>query len=470
MLAYFLPKLKSNKFLQILNKIFVSPYYIAFVAILVCLAEIFSFEFVAYYILIALSIVVPSLLLDDMSATIPATIMMHIAMSKKTFDNENTVLFGKNLPHFFIMFFIISVCLIGRLVIDLIKNKDRRKHYPRFTIGYVALLLAFVFGGAFSKYFDIKTVGFGFMEIAAIGGLYFYFIYTIDWKKYPKDNFAWIFLFFGLAISTEIIVLVAQNYQEITTGWGVRTNIGGTLAMTVGGAGYLTIKKKAYINWLFPICMLFILTCAGLTESRGGFISTLVIVIVCYILIMVFTNWVSRLTASIILVIFFTTFLLLYIFQNSFMMDKFGRILDLRIDDLDSYSSGRITIWKTGIKQWLENPAFGVGWLQTEWTHSKFPAAYHNTFVQLLASTGLIGLIAYIFHRFETIFVVFKKPNLEKVYAFICVMGLMVGSLLDCQFWQVWLGFGYSFLLAFIEGQDIRNDISQSILKIKNKN
>lgn len=454
MLSKFLPKLRDNKIIRIINKIFASPFYAGAVAILLCTAEIFSFEFVAYYILIGFSVVLPSLLLDDMTASIPAIVMLHIAMSKKTFDQETTVILGDNIHHFYIMFSFICISLIGRLIIDLVTEKERRKHYPRFLVGYVAVLIAYVMGGAFSKYYDAKTFGFGLLEFVSIGGFYFYFVYTIDWKKINKDYFAYLFLFFGLAISAEIIVLIAQKSEEITTGWGIRNDIGGTLAMTIGGAGYLAIKKKSYINWIFVIAMLFILVACALTESRGGFVATFIMVILCCVLLMVLSNWIKRLTGSLLIVSFIITFICLYIFRHEMMMAMFGRLLEVDIKNLDDFSSGRITIWKIGIEQWKENKAFGVGWLQTTFAEFKFPPRYHNTYIQLLAATGIVGICAYALHRFEIVFVTFRRPNYEKIFALICIVGLMTANIFDCHFFNIWLGFGYSFLLAFIEGKD----------------
>ena len=459
MLTKLFPTIRDQKIVRIINKVFASPFYIGFVAILVCLAEIFSFEFIAYYVLISLSIVFPSFFLDDMTASIPGITMLHIAMSKKTFDQENTIILGNNIHHFYIMFSLICIFLIGRLAFDITVEKERR-HFPRFLIGYVALLISYLMGGAFSKYYDIKTFGFGLLEIASIGGFYFYFVYTIDWKNFKKDYFAYLFFFFGLAISVETIVLIIQNSEEITTGWGIRNDIGGTLAMTIAGAGYLAVKKKAYINWLFVVGMLFILVACAFTESRGGFVATFVMTIVCSVLIMVFTNWVKRLTSSLIIVAFVVTFICLYIFKHEMMMERFGRILEIDIKNLDDFSSGRITIWKIGIEQWKENKAFGVGWLQTTFAEFKFPPRYHNTYIQLLASTGIVGIVAYTFHRFETIFVTFRRPNLEKVYALLCIIGLMIANLFDCHFFNIWLGFGYSFLVANLEWEE-RKQIEQ---------
>ena len=158
---------------------------------------------------------------------------------------------------------------------------------------------------------------------------------------------------------------------------------------------------------------------------------------------------------------------MLFIFQREFFMKYFGRITDISFDSLDDYSSGRLSIWKIGLEHFSSNPIFGVGWYQCTWHYHAFPPRYHNTFIQLMGATGLLGLLGYLFHRFETCFVVFKKITLEKSFALICIAGLMVANLVDCHFFNIWLGFGYGFLLAFMEGQEIKrkSDLEVNIQK-----
>lgn len=449
------PKLKDNKLITLLNKFLSSRLYIALVATLLATAEIFSLEFIIYYILIAFSIIIPSLLCFDMTALIPSAVMMHIAMSKKTFDENNTIVLGNNIVHFIIILVIVIIFMFGRLIFDLITNKDRRHHYPRFLIGFVVLGLAYIFGGSFTSYIDGKSMLFGLREILSICGFYFYFLYTIDWKSLRKDYFAYLFLFFGLAVSLEVWVFIFQGL-EVTTGWGIRNDVGGTLAISIPASGYLTIKKRGYINWLYSLLLFYLLTVTALTESRGGTMGASIMVITSVIMIMVFSHRWGRIYTATFFISYIVVFTLLFLFQTDFMMKYFGRAFGsgLSFDDLDEFSSHRFSIWKYGLEQWAHHPILGVGWYQCNYYSFIYPARYHNTYVQLLSSTGIIGLLAYLFHRFETLYVAFKKPTLEKTFAIICIMALMAISLVDCHFFNIWLGFGYGFLLAFIEGRN----------------
>ena len=147
--------------------------------------------------------------------------------------------------------------------------------------------------------------------------------------------------------------------------------------------------------------------------------------------------------------------MLVYVLDKPFINKYFYRLFDFKAE-LDEYSSGRLTIYKYGLEQWKNHPIFGVGWMECKVQYFVFPARYHDTYVQLLAATGSLGLIAYLYHRFETLLITFKKPSLEKTFALLLIMGLMLSSSVDCYFFNIWPGFSYAFLLAFIEGMNIR--------------
>jgi hypothetical protein len=84
------------------------------------------------------------------------------------------------------------------------------------------------------------------------------------------------------------------------------------------------------------------------------------------------------------------------------------------------------------------------------------PARYHNTYVQLLASCGSVGFFAYVYHRYDTLRMVFKEQNIEKYFLNLCISGLLLTSLLDCHFFNFGPGLTYSILLLLMEIDTLR--------------
>ena len=75
----------------------------------------------------------------------------------------------------------------------------------------------------------------------------------------------------------------------------------------------------------------------------------------------------------------------------------------------------------------------------------------HNTYIQILASCGIIGILTYIYHRIETIKLFFKTKNLSNILICITLIGFLLISLFDCHFHNMGPGFLYSALLILSE-------------------
>ena len=118
---------------------------------------------------------------------------------------------------------------------------------------------------------------------------------------------------------------------------------------------------------------------------------------------------------------------LLPILQN-FLTDGFG-------------DNGRFDLWKAGWNRFLESPLQGTGfyhsYINEEWNFRVMPYMYHNTLIQLLGATGILGVLAYAFHRLQTLKLILQKPTPYKLFAGICILGLLLFSLLDVLFFNI---------------------------------
>ena len=118
-------------------------------------------------------------------------------------------------------------------------------------------------------------------------------------------------------------------------------------------------------------------------------------------------------------------------------------------------------IYPEGIRIFLQNPVFGEGFYPStdkidEWSTvalltAIFPARWHNTVIQLLASCGLVGLGCYSVHRLQTIRLFWQKRNTDTVFIGISLFALLIMSLLDCHFFNIGPTLFYSGALAFAE-------------------
>ena len=123
--------------------------------------------------------------------------------------------------------------------------------------------------------------------------------------------------------------------------------------------------------------------------------------------------------------------------------------------------SGRFNLYKAGLKVFLDNPIFGQTFYpaagsmpefsDVEAFSSFFPPRWHNTVVQMLASCGAVGMLAYSFHRLDTIIYYFKHRTVSNTFIAISILTLLGMSLLDCHFFNVAPVFFYSMALTVME-------------------
>jgi len=459
MLVKLFPSLENNKIVVLLNKFLYSYFYVAFIALLTALTCIFGFEMYTYYIYVALGGILPCLFSKDMTPMIAPLGMAYSSVSLKTKDvTTGSTLFAGRWYHLFILLTLIAIFVGGRLIFELISNKEKRNYRPYLTYSYIAFGLCLICAGINTPYYSIKEFTFGLVEALALSGCYFLLIYLINWKDIKKDYYAYLTLFYGLALVLEVFVLrMMNNGEHIRTGWGVNNNVAGQLCICLAGPIYLAIKKK----WA-PIYLIsegFILLAAGLTNSRSGALMGTIICVASLVIFYIKVDKKKRIQSIIIGVVAISSFVAFAFIFIDIFKTGFAKLIGLESDPFSL--SGRDLIWKNGYENFLANPSFGLGWYQCQmgrsdyFTYSFIPARYHNTFFQIIGTCGLFGLIAYIYHRYQTVKMTFKKPTLEKTFVFISILGLLLTSLFDCHFFNLGPGLNYCIALAFIEGMSI---------------
>ena len=146
-----------------------------------------------------------------------------------------------------------------------------------------------------------------------------------------------------------------------------------------------------------------------------------------------------------------------------------------RTDYSNDYSNGRISIWKTGFKIFKDNKIFGIGFSNIlGYSKDRLPKsivskrnfeAFHNTYIDVLASQGIIGfIIVFVMFLYFTLLNIkkYKKIKMNADSAFLhsillsITITILVSSLFISQVFYVnnfvtfifWLiaGYLYTFL------------------------
>lgn len=208
-------------------------------------------------------------------------------------------------------------------------------------------------------------------------------------------------------------------------------------------------NKKKRIKWLIQIGCIILLTVAlFLTESRS------VLLLLLFFAFLQIIHLLSKKQNSTILIILVMAIIFLLINQTKISTLKLGNIVTSIVNGSDTVGY-RYTLWNAGIKMALDHPLAGVGigkfgqTLPHYWPIDKTILANtaHNTYIEVLAETGIIGFTIFISLLVVTILKyvkIIKKSDkpFPEIYGtwLILLVVLLIGSLtkadlIDKFFW-----------------------------------
>ena len=182
---------------------------------------------------------------------------------------------------------------------------------------------------------------------------------------------------------------------------------------------------------------IILFTSVMFTASRGTMLSFLIGAV------LVILNFVKLKKISFKKILTFTFFvwaaILLFDFYSNFFEHAVERYLNVQDNNLDN---GRFFIWEQALDKWKENPIFGYG---LGAGYRFFSIANHNTYIEILFNTGLIG--AFMFGSF-ILHILRKTHAYSKPFFYVIVALLVQISFLDALNNRVvWVFFSWVAML-----------------------
>ncbi len=208
-------------------------------------------------------------------------------------------------------------------------------------------------------------------------------------------------------------------------------------------------KKMAYLSFSLGLANLI------LSTSRGPFLFTFIGVIFLFFIFISFSKITYALWRKIILFLAFTSALIVFIItkleQTGINIGVIQRVISTKENFQSGEKEGRNDLYVEGFDMFLESPVFGKQ-LVLESTAS-YP---HNIFIEVMMSTGIIGLCLYLI----TLIIVFirvikfKSYSLHFIYflaVFILAYGISLTTGNIYQSVECWLLM--ALVLTFKEGE-----------------
>ena len=428
----------------------------------ICGAELFTYT---CFVLIVLYLCMFG---RDLLPILPLVICSYIAPSRANNPGlSNDSLFSLSQGGGYLL--ILAGLLVAGLVYRLIRDpelgrmaflKCKRTLLP----GMLALCGAYLLSGIGSG--QLVKVGwqnllFAFIQAASIIVPYCLLTGAVKWEKAPAGYLAWTGMCVGYVLLAELAFIywrydVIQDgvieRKLIYSGWGHYNNMGALLAIMIPFPFFLTGKGKH--TGVFYISGLLFLGGVLFTCSRGSMICGVVTYLVSYTISLLH----SRRARANAVIHTFTALVILAIFLlfTDDLLRLFQSLLSHRLDP-----GGRVEGYIAGWEQFLNYPIWGGSFYPVDfplfsWSTSAefvafFPPRWHNTVLQILASCGIVGMVAYSCHRIQTLLLFLRRFSGKKMFAFVSMLTLLATSMVDCHFFNVGPVLFYSMMLAFVE-------------------
>ena len=465
-----------NRFQQF-NNFLRTPWYVLIVAVLTALSSLYEWDLVLYTLYLGFGVYL-SIFGEDYLPMVPIAVMGYVSPSRENNPGRyaDSIFYPENGGILLIGLAVLFIAsAIFRLATDRQLGGKRFFTEKRKLTGSMVLLgVAYLLSGIGSAgYLEVarNNLIFALLQFAAIFVMYFFFTAVIRWDRVPKGYLAWC----GLAVGCVVLVQLVENYTSgriflgtsikrelLATGWGMHNNIGCMMAMMMPFGFYLASGKK--FGWLFNLVGTALLLGTMLSCSRTSMLVAALAYLVCGVLLLKNpasrrSNWWVYLLAAAVAVV-------ILIFFREKIMSVFERFFS----QLGS-ASQRDKLIYYGFQEFKGSPVFGTSfyprlaeyqiwdWAELESFSSFFPPRWHSTIVQLAASCGAVGLLAYGFHRIKTLGLFWKQRSRENTFIGISLAVMLLAGLLDCHFFNVGPVLFYSVALAFVEKKPM--DISE---------
>lgn len=445
-----------------LNRFLATPYYILAVMALSLAAHLLSLELPVYTVF-ALVAIYTAVLGNDLLPLTPLFLFCYITPSigNNPGRNAQSVFSGKSGVYIAVLGVLI-VLAVGCYVIRNRKQFFRQKRV--LLPGLLALSAAYLLSGMGSDHYGkIAQTNLLFAAMQAFSLLLPYLLLSggVQWTKARQDYLAWVGFTGGAAVLVQLIVCYLTQgvvvdgvieRQKIYTGWGMYNNMGFMIAMAIPFAFYLATKYRR--GWIGTVVGSVFLVGVLLSCSRTSLlIGTLTYCLCVFLMLHYAKNRRHNTIALVSVLVLGCAILLLFHHQ---LLRLFSGFLGMGVDP-----SSRDVFYREGLKLFAQKPLFGNSFYSpgyTPWDFSTvdalsalIPPRWHSTPLQLLVSCGAVGVIAYAFHRFQTVRLLVRSRSKEATFIGCAVGVLLLCSLFDCHFFNLGPTLFYSAALAFGE-------------------
>ena len=465
---------RRHPVVQMINSFVESPWCIGLLGALTVLAFAFSLE-VAFYSFVVVYAMYVSIFCDDLKPLMPLFVLCYVtpSLGNNPGKDDQGLFYGASGIYLICIVSVGILTILARLITD--EEIGRGTIFTKkrsLLLGMLLLGASYLLSGLLSeKYLEYvkSNIIFALIQFGSVFLLYFIFTAAIKWDKFDVDYFACFGMVMGLVVAAEVgIIYLTEDVivngaiirGRIYSGWGCYNNIGAIISMSIPFAFHFACKKKVGPVFMLVGCLLLagvIFSC-----SRGSIVGGAFAFAVSFIYTFFKAeNKIAIRITSIALAVLAGVAAIFFLDDAIALFNDVPNISDVTDGSLSFNDSGRFDIYISGLKVYLDNPIFGQTFYPASFPmydfstvdsfSAFFPPRWHNTVVQLLASCGIVGFSAYLFHRYQTLRLLLRSRGKEIVFIACSVAVLLATSMFDCHLFNVGPALFYSMALAFGE-------------------
>lgn len=466
-------KAKQNKIISTLLSVVNDELYPFINAFVFSLLYFLALDIVALYYL-AFSIIFTLLFTDDITPFFSQIIYVNFVVS---YQNSPSAVAGSSSYYLNPVIYVQIIILVFLCALTVIYRLVKAIREGKFRFNGVALSLvifagSLLLGGLFSKNYSWIDVFYGFALA------FFFCIINFVFNgnaKVNKENLRKICLSFvalTVLLVVELVVKYVTNFENIivnssidksglTFGWGVWNTMSMYLTISIPAIFYLACTEdKGYLYFVYAI---FIAICIFLVSSRQGMLAVIILFPICLFLLLKYGKH-FKINLIITCVCAAVGLIFIGVFFDKFCKLFSGIFTALFNEEGGLSGSNRVELFLSGMKKFVQFPIFGAGFdekityaIEFVGLNGLIPLMYHNTIAQIMASCGAIGIIAYGFHRFQTIKNFLKKPTLARGFIGLSVLALLFINMFDNHLFYFFATMIYASLIHYVTNQEEQN-------------
>ncbi len=426
---------------DILQSFYKSKIYPVIVVLLMFCAYTTSTE--AYVNVINLLLLSVGLLVSDsirpLIAVLPAYLyQFSVKTAMPTPEGLAALFSGTSLVLYVLSFSALALCLAIFFLKNKLFTKENLSSLP-MPIAALILTVTMLPNGIFSDRYVGTSTLYGAFEVFTLVGI-FYILYLglkNDSHEELVEYFTFVTALIAILVFADTVFLYATGSDAFIKngvidrglmlyGWG-NCNTAGNCAAVLIPMCYLGVMRSKAPTFYFTAASLA-MAAAFLSTSRNALLVGGAFYVICFILCCFIGEKKTKFA------IFATVIIAALVALCFAFKDTLSLVLQQYLDR-GLKSEERLKLWDYAKEAFAESPVFGKGffglWTDTYHLEWGFPTMLHNTVLQLLACSGIVGFVGYAIHRAATLVPFIRKPNLEKTMLGFSILVVLIGSLAD---------------------------------------